>query len=223
VSRVEKIGNSTLYLGDCRDILPSLHLGGGSVVSDVPYGIDYQHSGGGKGNSRVRNSEAIKGDRAPFDPAHLLNFGNVLLWGADHFYRRLPDHGRWLAWNKLGGKERGWDSFADVEFAWHSKEGSARIFNLLWKGLARSRALEGNDRRLHPTQKPVELMLWCIEQAGIPARCIVCDPYMGSGTTGVAAIRSHRHFIGIELVEKYFDIACHRIEHAVSNPTLELA
>lgn len=218
MSRVEHIGSATLYLGDCRDVLPDLQRDA-AIISDPPYGIDYNHSGAhGRFNgvgvtkaARVRGNYPIVGDAEPFDPAHLLGFEQVIIWGADHFYPRLPDSGRWLAFDKLAGMEP-WDSFSDVELAWHSKEGAARIFSMKWKGIACDKQGENNGLREHPTQKPIRLMEWCIKEAHCPV--VVVDPYMGSGTTGIAARRLGCRFIGIEIHEPYFDIACRRIEEA---------
>jgi site-specific DNA-methyltransferase (adenine-specific)/modification methylase len=194
-----------------------------AVISDPPYGISYKRGTKRKqtpffsGYDQYKHAGVtIIGDAQPFDPAPWLAFPNVLLWGADHFYPRLPDRGRFLAWNKLGNKEP-WDSYCDVEFAWHSVNGAARMFNWLWKGVVCAKAGEGmpNGRRDHPTQKPVALMRWCIEQAKVPDGGLILDPYMGSGTTGVAAVQMGRRFIGIEIEPKYFDIACRRIGDAV--------
>ena len=225
MSRIETIGNATLYLGDCREILPSLPKVD-AVVTDPPYGIGYVKGGGGRGPdgshrrplaSTLRGYDPVIADDRPFDPAPWLKFPNVLMWGADHFYPRLPDSGRWLAWNKLGDMEP-WDSFSDVEFAWHSKEGAARIFSMKWKGIACDKRGEQNGLREHTTQKPLRLMLWCLEQVG-EAHTIL-DPFMGSGTTGVAAIKMGRKFIGIEIEPKYFDIACRCIEEAARQPDM---
>ena len=207
------IGGAELWHGDCREILPVLEAC--AVVSDPPYGIGYAKGAGGKGCHSFaadgnRNRERIIGDDAPFDPAHLLGFDPVVLFGADHFAQRLP-RGRWLVWDKLGGKD-GWDSFSDIEVAWHNRPGAARIFRLMWKGLCQGAGKDKGTKRTHPTQKPVALMEWCIKHAGNPET--VCDPYMGSGTTGVACMNLQRQFIGIEREPKYFDIACRRIDDA---------
>jgi len=221
LSRIETIGNATLYLGDCREILPTL-AGVDAIVSDPPYGIAHQHSGKGnasRGNlrgghkGRIRNTDAIAGDAEPFDPTFLLGFDNVLLFGADHFRARLPEHGRFLAWNKIGTVES-WDTFSDVEFAWHSKGKAARIFTYEWKGLMCRKVGEDNGRRDHPTQKPIQLMKWCITQAALEPNSLICDPFMGTGTTGVAAVTMGHRFAGIEIEEKYFDLACRRAEEA---------
>ena len=224
--RVETIGNATLYLGDCLQVRASGALDDVDVlIADPPYGISFVHgivgaSPGGVGRfdgrtaaAAARGTPPIHGDDQQFDPSPWLVFANVILWGADHFYPRLPDSGRWLAWNKLGDLEP-WDTFSDVEFAWHSQEGAARIFNMKWKGLACEKVGEDNGLRQHTTQKPIRLMRWCIEQAKVKPGYIVCDPYMGSGTTGIAAVQHGCKFIGIEIEPKYFDIACDRIENA---------
>lgn len=207
-----------LWLGDCRELLATL-AGVDAVVSDPPYGIAHVKGEGGKGKHNRRNIAPIAGDAEPFDPSPLLTFGNVLIWGAEHYAARLPaDSGRWLAWNKLDDMES-FDSFSDVEFAWHSRKGAARIFSFKWKGIASVKAGEEPGRE-HPTQKPVALMRWCIEQAQVPKGGLVLDPYMGSGTTGVAAVKLGRRFTGIEIDAGYFDIACRRIEAALREPDM---
>src|SRR5688572_23557994 len=119
-------GGITIYHGDCREVLPTL-LGEFAVVSDPPYGICFiKGSSGNQGGYRggcakaSRHDEPVYGDDEPFDPSHLFSFGNVLLWGANHYAKQLPQGGRWLAWNKLESLES-FDSFSDVEFAWHSR------------------------------------------------------------------------------------------------------
>ena len=205
--RKEVIGNATLYLGDCLTILPELRAD--AVITDPPYGIAHVKGAGGRGKHTRRNIAPIHGDDKPFNPAPFLAFDSVLMWGADHYAARLP-HGRWLAWDKLDGMAQ-WDSFSDVEFAWHSKRGAARLFRLLWKGIASVKAGEEANRD-HPTQKPIALMKWCIEQSGDAK--IILDPYMGSGTTGVAAMQAGRGFVGCEIEPRYFEVACRRIENA---------
>jgi site-specific DNA-methyltransferase (adenine-specific)/modification methylase len=168
------------------------------------------HTGKRFGLDKRNALKPIVGDDEPFDPTQLVGAADiVLLWGANHYAQMLP-HGRWLAWNKLGGLEP-WDSFSDVEFAWHNKRGADRIFSHLWKGLCQAGA---GTKRDHPTQKPVPLMRWCIEQAKVPPGGVILDPYLGSGSTGVAAVQMRHPFIGIEIEERYFDVACRRIADA---------
>jgi DNA modification methylase len=202
----------TLYLGDCREILPSLPKID-AVVTDPPYGIAYVRTAGGNGRWNRRNANApVIGDKVDFDPSPFLDFTNVILWGANHYAQRLP-HGRWLVWDKLGAMNS-FDTFSDIEIAWHNKRGAERIFRHMWKGICRDS--ENDAIREHPMQKPVALMCWCIEQCDNP--CIILDPFMGSGTTGVAAVKLGRKFIGIEIDPEYFAIACRRIAEALAQP-----
>lgn len=208
MSKVVHIGAATLHLGDCRDILPTLGKVD-AVVTDPPYGIGYQKGSGGRGKHSFRNIEAIAGDTAPFDPEPFLAFPDVIMWGGNHFAARLP-HGRWLAWDKLAGMPE-FDSFSDVEFAWRKGRGKDRIFSHLWKGICKASEKAQGKERWHPTQKPIALMKWCL---GMIDAGVVLDPYMGSGTTGIACVEMGRPFIGIEIEPRYFDIACKRIEEA---------
>jgi site-specific DNA-methyltransferase (adenine-specific) len=213
--RKEVIGLATLYLGDCREIAPGLDRPA-AVISDPPYGQAYKGSGGGQGRARRLQWAMIEGDSAPFDPTELCGLAdNVLLWGAHHFHVRLPDRGRWLFWDKRVGAvpER---SFGCGEMAWHNQPGVVRCCRLLWDGICAQAGSKEEilDGRVHPTQKPVALMRWCIEQAKVPPGGVILDPYMGSGSTGVAAMQMRHPFVGIEIEPRYFDIACRRIEEA---------
>jgi site-specific DNA-methyltransferase (adenine-specific) len=212
-NRIEIIGDAQLILGDCRELLPDLTFD--ALVSDPPYGIAHVKGAGGHGKHNRRNIAAIAGDAEPFDPAHLIGFKHVIIWGADHYAQRLP-RGRWLIWDKLDGLPS-FDSFSDVEVAWLNKPGASRIIHHLWKGICQ--ASEKDGRREHPTQKPVSVMRWCLDQLPAEAR-VICDPYMGSGTTGVACAADGRPFIGIEIDPGYFDIACRRIAEAHAQPRL---
>jgi len=219
-------GSAKLWLGDCLEVLPTLDKGSvDAVVTDLPYGISCVKGSSGKqgkyrglvGDARLsRSTEPVIGDDKPFDPALLLTFDNVLTWGANHYATRIPERsGRWLAWNKLEELDS-FDSFSDVEFAWHSNGKASRIISYMWKGgLACRKRGENNGKRNHPTQKPVAVMKWCLEQVGLSDGDTALDPYMGSGTTGVACIRTGRKFLGIEIEPRYFDIARKRIERSL--------
>lgn len=208
VERVE-IGDATLYCGDCIEVLPGLPRSL-SVVSDPPYGINYVQ--GRERNNRYKSKFAgvgIIGDDQPFDPGLCFEFAGQLLWGANHFARHLTG-GRWLVWDKRCNDKVSNDQ-SDIEMAWVSGPRKAdRIIRHLWNGFNRDGEERGVER-VHPTQKPVRVMRWSIEF--LPDGDVV-DPYMGSGTTGVACMNLGRKFVGIEIEPRYFDIACKRIEDA---------
>lgn len=212
--RVQQIGDCTLYQGDCLEILPTLE-GVDAVVTDPPYGIGYSHGvGGGKlARSTVFDNHAIIGDDRPFDPAPWVDFGEAVLFGANHFASRLPDSSFWLVWDKRDGVCS--NDQADCEFAWVKGKGNARVIRHLWNGMLKDS--ERGVRRVHPTQKPIAVMEWCL---GFVRGQTILDPFMGSGTTGVACAKLGRKFIGIELEPKYFDIACKRIEEAYRQPDM---
>jgi hypothetical protein len=199
--RKEVIGDATLYLGDCMDILPTLDKVD-AVITDPPYGIDVGSMGMGEGK-KVKTFEKFEWDKeAPC--IYLINryisiSKIAIIWGGNYF--ALPPSGCWLAWDKIQHF-----SGSDLELAWTNLCKPTKVFKM-----SRVEAY-GNMDKQHPTQKPLPLMKWCIEQAGNPET--ILDPFMGSGTTGVAAIQMGRKFIGIELDPTYFDIACERIERA---------
>lgn len=204
-------GGITIYCGDCREVLAGIH--GDSVITDPPYGINY-NPGGGDGIAKRGRYERVIGDDKPFDPTPFLAYSTVVLWGANHYADRLPASPGWLCWVKIG--DGGPRDCSDLELAWTNRNMPARRFSHLWRGMIR--ASERNEQRSHATQKPVVLMQWCIEVVG--ATGTVLDPFMGSGTTGVACVELNRRFVGIELEERYCEIAAKRIEAALMQPKL---
>jgi len=224
MTRIERIGEATLYLGDCREILPTLERVD-AVVTDPPYGINFDFDkerrgrksglawGGGKPDIQ-RGWSRIVGDDAVFDPAPWLTFPQAILWGANN-YANLPPARRWLVWDKR--RETTPDDHGCAELAWTNLPGVIRVHRQVWRGIVREGEENvSNGPKQHPTQKPAALMRWCVEMTN----GIVLDPYMGSGSTGVACMKLGRKFIGIEIEPKYFDIACRRIEEAWKQPRL---
>lgn len=216
-----EIGNATLYLGDCMDILPTLDKVD-AVITDPPYGIDYDPTIHKKYNGQKNDMKKIHGDDSEINMSLIFSMKcKKIIWGAENMYKQLPHRGRWYCWHKRSpamnpNTMRG----GDFELAWADEEsGFYKFFNLIHGGVINNDSLTGNNaERFHPTQKPIALMKWCIEQAGNPET--ILDPFMGSGTTGVAAIQLGRKFIGIEREPKYFEIACKRIEQAVAQGQL---
>jgi site-specific DNA-methyltransferase (adenine-specific)/modification methylase len=201
MNRVETIGNATLMLGDCLDIMPTLGKVD-AVVSDPPYGIEGTWSGGNSHGWGKFRGEAEKWDQRPeWLPEALVNMSvPLIVWGGQYF-ASLPSSGSWLIWDKV---QRG-VSFGEAELAWTNLGKPIRAFNYGSVKIV-------SENKQHPTQKPIALMKWCIDM--LPKLETILDPFMGSGTTGVAAVQMGRRFIGIEREPKYFDIACKRIEDA---------
>jgi site-specific DNA-methyltransferase (adenine-specific) len=208
MTRKETIAEGvTLYLGDCREILPTLGRVD-AVVTDPPYGIARTWKGGkghGWGKARQEGDLRNEWDAAAPD-VDLLNAlidraKEVVFWGGNYF--DLPTSRGWLVWNK---PERGF-SLAEAELAWTNIDTVIRVFD----------GVRSDPGREHPTQKPVSVMGWCIER--LKGRTIL-DPFMGSGTTGVAAVNLGRQFVGIEIEPAYFDMACRRIETALKQPDI---
>ena len=216
------IGDATLYCADCMDILPTLPKVD-AVITDPPYGMDWdtdskRFSGGARDYQRGPGRDdwgAIQQDAQPFDPAPWLCFPKVILWGANHFGQRLPV-GTTLVWVKKDDHLFG-TFLSDAERGWQKGGHGVYVHRKSFPPPSRIAESDGLQAA-HPTQKPIALMAWCIERLGKPER--ILDPFMGSGTTGVAAIQLGRSFIGIEREPKYFDIACKRIEQAVAQGQL---
>ena len=200
-----------LHHGDCLDVLPTLAAGSvDAIICDPPYGINHRRGkAGNRGKGITLGTVGIIGDAAPFDPTPWLDFPIVVLWGANWYADKLPA-GRWFIWDKQ--EHGGAGDFSQAEIAWCNKGRALKIFRHMWLGV--QRASEVGQRRLHPTQKPVKLMEWVMEVAGVPKNATVLDPYMGSGTTGHACANTGRNFIGIERDPHYFAIASERIAGA---------
>lgn len=152
----------------------------------------------------------MHGDDKSFDPAPWLEFPKLVLWGANHYASRLPDSSAWICWDKRAASGHTND-FADCEFAWTNLGGPARMFRHHWDGMMRDS--ERGEERIHPTQKPVALMGWCIERAGVPPGGLVFDPFTGSGSTALACFRTGRRFLGCEIDERYFRAAVERLRN----------
>ena len=209
--RVETIGDATLYLGDCRDILPML-APVDLVLTDPPYGI-----GEAAGKNKSRGKAAVARDYGYSDwddapPADALideirSKGKAsIFFGGNYF--TLPPSSCWLVWDKDNTGD-----FADCELAWTNLPQAVRKFRFRWNGMLQEN-MGAKELREHPTQKPIPVMRWALGQAkGVQT---VLDPFMGSGTTGVACVEMDKTFIGIEREAKYFDIACKRIALAVA-------
>jgi site-specific DNA-methyltransferase (adenine-specific) len=199
----------TIYNADCRDVL-SAFPDVDAVITDPPYGIAINVRHGRNWREPAR-PQCVLGDEDEFDPTHLLGYPNLLLWGANNFAHRLPERGRWLVWDKRDGT--GSNAQADCEIAWAvgTRGTAARVFRLMWNGAVRD--AERDQARVHPTQKPVSLMQWCI--GFYPHASVILDPYMGSGTTLRAAKNLGLRAIGIEIDEAHCESAVRRLAQEV--------
>lgn len=195
-----------------------------AILTDPPYGIKVdatmaKQSGQKYGNAAAKKSayKATEWDDKPLSGDLLklvLNFAqHTILWGGNYF--QLQPSSCWLIWDK----ENGSNNFADCEMAWTNLPKAVRLKRHMWNGMLRK---NGEERYGHPTQKPIEVMTWCIEQLPKDSQTIL-DPFMGSGTTLVACAKMGRKGIGIELDPDYFDIACRRVEDAYKQPDLFIA
>jgi DNA modification methylase len=196
-----------LICGDCREILPTLGKVD-AVVTDPPYGI-------GTGKTAVGSGGKHWGEQS-WDLKTVEGLENVILalsvpaivWGGNYY--NFPPARCFLSWDKCQPAE--WYSTAHFELAWTNLDRNAQRFFM-----SQVVAHSGMDKK-HPSQKPVALMAWCL--GFLPKAMTILDPFMGSGTTGVAAVQMGKHFIGIEREPKYFDIACRRIQAALDAPDM---
>lgn len=207
--REEIIGRARLILGDCREVLPTLDRAD-AVVTDPPYGIG---ESAGKNKSRENLATAKdygndEWDNAPIDAELMAKVRAAGLWNIifGGNYYDCPPAKCWLVWDKVNGS----NDFADCELAWTNLPKAVRRIQYMWNGMLREQGAQRGD---HPTQKPLKVMRWAIGLLPEP-NDIILDPFMGSGTTGVAAIQMYKTFIGIEREERYFEAACRRIREA---------
>jgi site-specific DNA-methyltransferase (adenine-specific)/modification methylase len=214
-------GRITLINGDCQALLRQGALDkADAILTDPPYGIGFQHGGGGNGFSAKIHTDKIIGDDQPFAPAPWLAFAGrgmdqlpLAFFGMENFLSDLPA-GTILCWDKslgLGSTA----CFTDAEYIWTNRKNARCIYRHYWKGCSRQ-GMSLNAPRVHVSQKPIELMMWLIETCRIGLDKTILDPYMGSGTTGIAALLSGRRFIGVEVSPQIFADACARLQRAVA-------
>jgi DNA modification methylase len=190
--------------GDCREILPQLDVKVDLVLTDPPYGLNQQWDATGKrGNSRLWDTKP-SWDKNTVDIQFLFRLNcSLIIWGGNYY--SLPPTSCWLIWDKVQDF-----SGADFEMAWTNLPLAGRIFRL-----SRIDAYQNKIecRKQHPTEKPSSLITWCISLANNID--LILDPFLGSGTTCYCAKKLNRYSIGIEIEEKYCEIAAKRCSQEV--------
>lgn len=202
--------HGVLYQGDCLDILPTLGVKADLVLTDPPYGIGIGATVGGNNLSIAKNY----GDFNNWDndipskevfESMLKYSNNQIIFGGNYFIEYLKNSPCWIVWDKDNT-----GNFADCELAWTSFKTAVRMYKYRWNGMLQENMKE-KDKRYHPTQKPVALLGWCLQNYS-KEQDLILDPFSGSGTTAIACIRYNRKYILIEKEEKYCEIAVKRIE-----------
>ena len=214
-----------LFNADCYPLLDQFQ-GIDALMTDPPYGQNYKSNHNSRKcrpenhwtkHVRQENFKPIEGDNRPFEPEPLFPVApKVLLWGANYYMHRLPvkdlQYGRLLTWDKREGTRP--NQQADCEHAWTNVPGVPRLYSHIWIGLIRrgEENLSKGGRKLHPNQKPVAVMDWTLDLLDIQPGQTVLDPFMGSGSLGVACIRRGIRYFGIEKDPTYFEVARARLE-----------
>lgn len=223
IQRTEIIGPVTLILGDSVEVAPTLERHD-AICADPPYGYGYRPSRQGSRNSAVRErnfgpEDQLIGDTGnlDFDPRPFLPLADKhIWWGGNCYADKLPNSRSWFTWFKADGNTRMDQGHA--ELAWTNLDKAIRGINHRWYGMVRDS--EQNEKPVHPTQKPIAVMQWCLSY--LEKTDTVLDPYMGSGTTLVAAVKMGMTATGIEIDPKFFDIACRRVSEAYEQRDLFL-
>ena len=200
------LGRHALVCGDSVDVCRGLPPFG-MLVTDPPYGVSAVRSGmvgADFGVAKKGSYEPIAGDGEVPDVSWLVSRGDLtkVIWGGNYFAPQLPATGSWLVWDKRESSGIV-NTFADCELAWSDRGGPARVHRQLWNGMIRAGE---HSKRVHPTQKPVALMMWCMSFGDGS----VLDPFAGSGTTLIACEHLNRTCHAVELSPAYCDAIVER-------------
>lgn len=198
----------TIYHGDCRDIAHTIDKPE-LVLADPPYGISHPCDFKSRGRAKLaecKDYPDVHGDNVPFDPSMWVG-QPCILWGGNHFANKLPPSGGWLVWDKRRPDEL---DQSTCELAWTNCVKGVRRFSYLWNGMMR----EGKEPLVHPTQKPAALLHWCLSLKWTKDFKTILDPYMGSGPTLIAAKSLGKKCTGIEIEERYCEIAAKNLSES---------
>jgi len=200
----------TIYNADCRTVMRALRPSW--IVTDPPYGINYDGSKYKKWNGKKQDWKLIQNDNQDFDLEFIFRAeGNKVVFGADNFTYLLPNKGSWIIWDKRVNEKNDKMFGNPIEMAWNNIDGLHKIYRIQHGGVVNADSIYGNnDKRVHPTQKPVRLFYRILEDF-TNENDLILDPFMGSGTTLIAAQKLGRKAIGIEIDKHYCDIAIKRL------------
>lgn len=203
-----------IYHCDNRELLADLPKHD-LILTDPQYGIDHPTNYAKRGRdalAQCRDYAKVHGDAEPFDPAAWIGHGPAILWGANHYASRLPDSDSWLVWDKLRPDDL---DQSTCELAWSNCTKGVRRFSYLWDGMRKQIRGAHEEKLVHPTQKPVSLMLWCLTMKWTVYFDIILDPFMGSGPVGRACKDLGKAYIGCDIVESYCEEAARRLSQEV--------
>jgi site-specific DNA-methyltransferase (adenine-specific) len=213
-------GQITLYNGDCFDVMQNLKDKEiDLVLTDPPYGINIDGGIGGgvlakKSSFIKKNWDKNSPEKKIFDKIFKIS-KNQIIFGANHFIEKINKNSScWIVWDKNNGE----NNFADCELAYTSFNTAVRKFKWTWQGMLQEN-MKNKELKIHPTQKPVALMLWCLKNYS-KENDLIFDGFLGSGTTAISCIRTKRRLIGCELDNEYFDKMCKRIEEELRQGVL---
>jgi len=201
----------TIYHGDAREIFPTLDTPD-LILTDPPYGIDYKGCPASKKKNIGLIHDGIQGDAELMDLRFVLRADcEVVSFGANNYPEQLPHRGRWICWDKRTCENADRMLGSPFELAWQNRDhGYYTMIRIMHGGVVNA---DRTGKRVHPTQKPLALMHRIID---LYPKCeTITDPFMGSGTTLRAAKDRGRKAIGIEIDEKYCEIAARRLAQEV--------
>ena len=218
----------SLFHADCMEIMkqyPDKYFD--LAIVDPPYGIDINNQSQGKGGGVARKIDYTKKNWDKSAP-EIIYFNelrrvskNQIVWGANHFISRLPfDSSCWIVWDKDNGET----DFADCELAWTSFKTAVRRFKWTWGGM-RQQNMKNKEERIHPTQKPIALYEWILQNYASEGNLIL-DTHFGSGSIALAIYKVNRldkmnlHLTACEIDKEYIDKAIKRISESIKQGTL---
>jgi site-specific DNA-methyltransferase (adenine-specific) len=212
---------------DCMEYMSTLQDNAFDLaIVDPPYGIGQDgksnNSRCSKANGKILEATQFENkfwDRKPADKTYFNELRRVsknqIIWGANHFISRNPiDSSCWIVWNKETSGD-----FADCELAWTSFKTAVRMITYCWNGYQQGPTKQSIEKRIHPTQKPIQLYNWLLHYYAKSGQRVL-DTHLGSGSSAIAAHYFNVDFVGCEIDEDYFKAAQKRFSQATAQKTL---